>query len=60
MVYPMVNIVTNEVCKRFLMTFHLLEERVIVIGDTEILFFLGDKTLMFYLAVNVSIFVLMS
>ena len=52
----MVNGVTNEVCKRPLMTFHLLEEQVIVIGDTETLFF-GDKTLMLYPAVNGSVFV---
>jgi len=38
------------------MTLHLLEERIIRIKDRETLFFLGDKTLMFYPAVNGSVF----
>ncbi len=51
-VYPMVKVVTNEVCKGLLMAMHNLEEldeRFIVIGDKETLS-LGDKTLKFYLA----------
>ena len=51
-VYPMVKVVTNEVCKGFLMALHHLEEleeRFIVIEDKETLS-LGDKTLKFHLA----------
>ncbi len=48
----MAKVVSNEVCKGLLMTFHHLEEleeRFIVIRDKETLS-LGDKTLKFYLA----------
>lgn len=50
-VFPMVKIVTNDVCKNLLIEMHNLrepEDRFIIVGDGDILS-LGDKTLKFYL-----------